>query len=175
MTMRLWDVASGQCLLVIEDVIHRILDVEWMETTDGNYVIAGYHDGEVRMFKVLVDGNQYQVQLDWKTSKGDLNVMGTTIQDTQGLSRLNKQLLRQRGAVGNPADHFHEASEKVLRMATVVSKLKTASSEPIDDPASKPTTYISLDLINQQVQEEGNPLLRGILEAFVQNIHGYIE
>lgn len=70
--MRLWDVSSGQCRLVIEDLHHTIHDIDYMETTDGGYLVAGSDDGEVRVFKVVVDGDQYQVRLDWRIGKTTL-------------------------------------------------------------------------------------------------------
>jgi hypothetical protein len=43
------------------------------------------------------------------------------------LSQLNKQLLRQRGAIGEPEYLLHEAGKKVATMASVVSRLKQLS------------------------------------------------
>ncbi|KAF9348693.1 hypothetical protein BGX34_002290, partial [Mortierella sp. NVP85] len=46
----------------------------------------------------------------------------------QGLSDLSKRLLKQRGATGEPGVRLREASKKVMRMTSVVSKLKSSSS-----------------------------------------------
>ncbi|KAF9354085.1 hypothetical protein BGX34_011227 [Mortierella sp. NVP85] len=46
-----------------------------------------------------------------------LSVADASIEGVQGLSQLNSQLLRQRGAIGDPKALPHEASEKVVAMA----------------------------------------------------------
>ncbi|KAG0205253.1 hypothetical protein BGX31_003007, partial [Mortierella sp. GBA43] len=165
-TMRLWDVTSGRCHVVIKDSQHAILDMDWKETVDGGYLVAGSEDGGVWVFKVVDDGDQYQFRLHWRTTKGELGVNKTTIQDVQGLSQLNKKLLKQRGAVGDPADHLRETSEKVLRMASAVSKLKTPSNGTAQDPPSKPS--LSLEELCQRVKEENNLLLQELLSTIAK-------
>jgi hypothetical protein len=54
-------------------------------------------------------------------------VTGASIQDVRGLGSHNKQLLRQRGAVGEPENQFREASKKVIAMVSVVSQMRQPS------------------------------------------------
>jgi len=62
-------------------------------------------------------------------TNGMLTVTDASIEDVQGLSGLNKELLRQRGAIGEPENLLHGASKKIAVMASVVSKLKPLSNE----------------------------------------------
>jgi WD40 repeat protein len=39
-TVRLLDVTSGQCHVVIKDSQHAILDMDWKETVDGGYLVC---------------------------------------------------------------------------------------------------------------------------------------
>ncbi|KAG0197033.1 hypothetical protein BGX31_005025, partial [Mortierella sp. GBA43] len=55
---------------------------------------------------------------------GALNLTGACIQDVHGLGQLNKELMKQRGADGEPIGHLQEAAKKVLGIASVLSKLK---------------------------------------------------
>ncbi|KAF9344573.1 hypothetical protein BGX34_005518, partial [Mortierella sp. NVP85] len=71
--------------------------------------------------------------------------------DAHGLSQLNKQLLMQRGAVGEPAHRLREASKKVATMASVVSKLKSPSDRAEDTPAA--TTGLSVELLEQWLEQ----------------------
>jgi hypothetical protein len=49
---------------------------------------------------------------------------GASIQDVEGLSPLNAQLLKQRDVVGDPVHALRAASKKVVSMVSVVSKFK---------------------------------------------------
>jgi hypothetical protein len=134
-TLRLWDVTSGQCLDVIQVFQSSVRGVEWIETSDAKYVGASCADGTVGMWKVVVVDGQYELRLHWTTTKGELYVDGAIVQDVQGLSRLNKELLKQRGSVGEPADYFRDATKKLTSIASVVSKLKAPSAnDSMEDP-----------------------------------------
>jgi hypothetical protein len=61
-------------------------------------------------------------------------VTGTSIQDVRGLSSLHKQLLTQRGAIGEPENPFRVSSKKVITMTSVVSQLKEPSEREVEDP-----------------------------------------
>jgi hypothetical protein len=79
----------------------------------------------------------------WGSVNNALVVTGASIQDTQGLSNLNFQLLKQRGAVDEPTDLFREASRKVMTMASVVSRFRAVSNRKVVDPA--PTASVSVE------------------------------
>lgn len=72
--MRLWEVASGQCLAKVQDFQSRVSRVQWVETSDANYVAAGCTDGSLGLWKVVVDGDQYELRLWWRTTMGELTV-----------------------------------------------------------------------------------------------------
>ncbi|KAI7830637.1 hypothetical protein BC939DRAFT_438611 [Gamsiella multidivaricata] len=123
--MRLWDVKSGQCLVVVKDFHGRISSIAWNTTLDGTYFATGCSDKSVRVWQLLEEEDGYRVSLHWGSNHGGLVVSGITIQEAQGLSRVNAKLLLQRGAVGDPVPPltFRGTSEKLVTMATVVSQL----------------------------------------------------
>ncbi|KAG0233893.1 hypothetical protein BGX31_004754 [Mortierella sp. GBA43] len=101
-TVRLWDVVSGRCLSVAEVFREWVYDVDWMETSDGHYLVAGGFGGLLKSWKVISNGDQFQLRLHSRTLRGELAVEGAIIQDALGLSQHNKELLKQRRAVGTP-------------------------------------------------------------------------
>ncbi|KAF9347274.1 hypothetical protein BGX34_003278, partial [Mortierella sp. NVP85] len=74
------------------------------------------------------------------TTKGSLTVTGALIQDVRGLSPPNKQLLKQRGTEGEPANLFRETNKKLITMASVVSRMRQPSDGVV--PNSPPVTNI---------------------------------
>jgi WD40 repeat protein len=136
-SVRLWDVASGQCRAVVQEFKESVNDIACVEASGINYLVTGCSDGSVEKWKVIVDADRCQVGLVWSSdSSYALNVTNTIIQDVQGLNQLNKQLLKQRGAIGEPANRSREASKKLTDMASVVSKLKSPSIRVGEDPVS---------------------------------------
>jgi len=133
-TVRLWGTVSGQCRAVIQNFQDVIRAVDWNTTSDGLYLVTGCDDGSVLKWQVVEDEELCSVRLQWSATNGTLTMTGASIQDVQGLTQINKQLLKQRGAVGEPEDIFREASKKVMTMASVVSKLKQPSDKAVQDP-----------------------------------------
>jgi len=84
--------------------------------------------GDVRAWEVVEEGGQSRVRMRWGSTNGQLVVHDTCVQDVQGLSNLNRRLLKQRGATGEPNTQLRGASKNVMSMASVVSKLKSSSS-----------------------------------------------
>jgi WD40 repeat protein len=138
-SVRLWDVTSGQCRAVIEGFQSAVSDIAWIEAAGVNYLATGCSDGLVGMWQVLVDENQCHVSQSWITTKGELNVHGATIEDVQGLSQLNNQLLKQRGSVGEPTHRLSEANKTLLGMASEVSNSKISSNKAEEYPALTPS------------------------------------
>jgi len=93
--------------------------------------IAGCDDGSVYMWQVVDDGNECRIRMqwNWRCVSGELKVKDALVQDVRGLSRLNIQLLEQRGAAGEPSVRLRETSKKVTSMLSVVSALKKPSIE----------------------------------------------
>ncbi len=93
---------SGQCLAVVKDFQGRINSLAWEEISNGAYLITGCHDKSVRVWQVIEEEGRYQVRLAWSTPQDRLILTDTAIQGIQGLSQVNKKLLKQGGAVGEP-------------------------------------------------------------------------
>ncbi|KAG0220994.1 hypothetical protein BGX31_010314, partial [Mortierella sp. GBA43] len=74
-------------------------------------------------------------------ASGALEVAGLSMQGVRGLSQLNKQLLRQRGAEGDPVSKLQEAGKKVIAIASVLSKLK----QPTESDSTTPIIPSDID------------------------------
>ncbi|KAG0210252.1 hypothetical protein BGX31_001951 [Mortierella sp. GBA43] len=97
-TVRVWDVASGQCRVVIPCCSGKISGICWRATSDTNNLAVGCENGSILMWKLTEDGDSYRTDLQWGNLTGALVLEGLSIQDIRGLSQLNKELLKQRGA-----------------------------------------------------------------------------
>ncbi len=123
-TVRLWDTTSGQCLTVVRDFQGSINSLAWKEIANRTYLVTGCADKSVRVWQVIEEGGRYQVRLSWSTTHETLILTDTAIQGVQGLSQVNKKLLQQRGAVGEPASRLGETSQRAMSVAAAVSKFK---------------------------------------------------
>jgi len=144
MTVRLWDVVSGQCRAVIQDLNRKIECIAWNPTSDTDCFVIGCDDGSVRRWKVTGEGDQRRVHLCWSTTNELLSAREALIQDVRGLSQLNKQLLKQRGALGEPFVRLREMSKKLIGMASAVSGLKKPSSRMVPDSGSSPVHSVAV-------------------------------
>ncbi|UAW64895.1 NACHT domain-containing protein [Mycoavidus sp. HKI] len=97
-TVRLWDTHSGQCRAVIQGFSERIHSLAWKVTPNGNYLVTGSYDKSVRQWYMIEENGQVQVRLCWSSTHTMLAVTDASIQDVQGLSRMNQRLLEQREA-----------------------------------------------------------------------------
>ncbi|KAF9960578.1 hypothetical protein BGZ65_012090 [Modicella reniformis] len=127
-SVRLWDVASGQCRAVIQDIRSPIKTLDLGSTSNAKYLVIGCEDGSVQTWQVIDGEDQCHVRLCWRTTEGELIVRDASIQDVQGLNQLNKRLLTERGAVGEPAHRLWEPSKKLVDMGSLMSKLKQLSN-----------------------------------------------
>lgn len=141
-SVRVWDVTSGQCQAVIQDFQAGVKDIGWIESSGVNYLVAGCADGVVGVWQVLIAEDRCDVFLKWKTLSGELELMDAIIQDAQGLTPLNRTLLKRRGAVGQPAHRLHGSGKKVTTMASVASKLKKTSENAAESPSYTNSTLI---------------------------------
>ncbi|KAF9356607.1 hypothetical protein BGX26_004997 [Mortierella sp. AD094] len=130
-TVRLWDVGSGQRLVVIPGFCGSVTSVKWKVSSDGCFLATGCHDKSVRLWKVTEEGKQ--MDMIWNSAESTFNVSNTTIQDVQGLSEVNRELLRQRGAVGKPSSRFRAASEKADNVASIVNTFSMPKMPPSRD------------------------------------------
>jgi WD40 repeat protein len=137
-TVRLWDVSSGECRAVVKNFPCSICCVDWCASPDVNYLVTGCRDGSILQWQVTEEADQYHGQLQWSAANGILTVTGASIQGARGLTALNKQLLEQRGAIGEPEHLLREASKKMIAMASAVSKLKETSERTAENSPSAP-------------------------------------
>ncbi|KAK3811110.1 MAG: hypothetical protein J3Q66DRAFT_443360 [Benniella sp.] len=175
-SIRVWDVKSGQCRAVIQDFQDEINDISWVGSYDMNYLAVGCRDGVVGVWQMLVDGDRCGVSLRWKTSKGELDMTDATIHDAQGLSQLNRKLLMQRGAVGEPAHRLREAGKKVTTMVSVVSELK-ATCIPDKDAEIPSFTSSALakeleQTFDQKFQQAKESLFQSVMAVVEKNMPG---
>ena len=153
-TVRLWDVSSGECRAVVEYFPAEVNCVSWSTSSNLNYLVTGCQDGSVLKWQVLEE-DQCRLQLQWSASNGALTMTGTSIQGARGLTALNKQLLRQRGAIGEPERLLRETGKKIT-MVPVVSKLKETSEGTAE--ASSPVANPPMDHPEQPNQHVEHPL-----------------
>ncbi|KAF9357758.1 Transducin (beta)-like 1 X-linked receptor 1 [Mortierella sp. NVP85] len=116
-TVRLWDVSSGECRAVVDHFPDFVYCVAWCTSLDDNYLVTGCDDGSVLKWKVIEEEGKCRLQLQWSASKGALTAKGASIQGTHGLSALDKQLLKQRGAVGEPESLLCEPRKQLVTTA----------------------------------------------------------
>jgi len=132
-TIRLWDAHLGQCRAMMQNFQDGIRSIDWNTTLDGVYLVTGCGDGSVLKWQVVEEAGSCNAQLEWSATSGTLTMTGASMQDVRGLTQPNKHLLKQRGAVGEPEDLFHEASKRAMTMASVVSKLKQVPNEAVQE------------------------------------------
>jgi len=105
--------------------------------------MAGVGDGSILRWKVIEQEDVCNVRLHWSATSGIVTVTDALVQDVRGLTSFNKQLLRQRGAIGESERLLREASKKLMNMASVVSKIKRPSDGPV--PSFQVSRYSKLN------------------------------
>jgi hypothetical protein len=103
---------------------------------DANYLVTGCQDGSVLKWQVIDEEGQCHVRLCWGATNGSLTVIGASIQGVRGLNSLNKQLLNQRGAEGEPVNRLCESSKKLITMGSVISQWRQLS-ERTEEPSQQ--------------------------------------
>ncbi|KAK3816653.1 MAG: hypothetical protein J3Q66DRAFT_441040 [Benniella sp.] len=167
--VRLWDVVSGQCRAVIQDFQDRIGGIIWIGASGVDYLVAGYGNGVVGIWQVRYDRSHCDVSLKRMATNGMLDVKDATMRDVQGLSPLNRQLLKQRGAVGEPMQRLQGTSTNEVIMVSVVSNLEATSS----DTAAGNSTLRgigSLEQLEDLLEQAEDPFYRDMMAFIVKNI-----
>ncbi|KAG0223210.1 hypothetical protein BGX31_008638 [Mortierella sp. GBA43] len=103
-TVRLWDVVSGHCQAIIQDFHGPVNSTAWSRDSDSDVILlaTGCGDKSVRLWEV-VEGKNTRVRLRWSSTHDVLTLGEASIRDVRGLSPVNRRLLKQRGAVDEPA------------------------------------------------------------------------
>jgi WD40 repeat protein len=131
---RLWDVETGDCCWKFsyettpQSDSFLLHDFAWISSEPPSFT-TGDHNGSVRVWDVVGEGDECHVRMRWRSTNGQLGLEDACVQDVQGLSYLNRRLLKQRGAKGEPKMRLSETGKKVMSMASVVSKLKSSSTD----------------------------------------------
>ncbi|KAG0293397.1 hypothetical protein BGZ96_002865 [Linnemannia gamsii] len=105
-TVKVWDAETGECLVQVSGSSGEVCSIAWKPvlTEDGDslYLITRCSDRSVRMWKLLkaADG-ALKIQLHWRASLDGLVVSSANIYGVVGLTKRNKRLLLQRGAVND--------------------------------------------------------------------------
>ncbi|MCX8565524.1 MAG: WD40 repeat [Glomeribacter sp. 1016415] len=100
-TVRLWEAASGECLSVIQAFRKPVYSVAWTGLNEYQYLVSS-GKGTMCQWEIKKEPEGYTVRLCWSSTRSEvLTVSDTLIEGVQGLSEMNRRLLKQRGAVGN--------------------------------------------------------------------------
>ncbi len=113
-TVRLWSTTSGQCLAVIQGFNEGVNSVAWYTNDEGDWLATGSDDKAVRLWRVHREGETCRVTLSWTSMQTILTAPDMCIQDVIGLSPMNTQLLKQRGAIGEPSETVAQPSQPSL-------------------------------------------------------------
>ncbi len=113
-TVRLWSITSGKCLAVIQGFNGKVSSVAWYTSDEGDWLATGSDDKTVRLWHVHREGETCRVTLNWTSMQTTLTAPDMCIQDVIGLSPRNTQLLKQRGAIGEPSETIEQQSPPLL-------------------------------------------------------------
>ncbi len=123
-TVRLWSIASCQCLTVIKGFNGGVHSVSWYPSDEGEWLATGSNDKVVRLWQVHRDGEACHVTLHWASVQTTLTTPDICIQDVIGLSVRNTQLLKQRGATGDPHQTEEQEARSLLTETAEASAFK---------------------------------------------------
>ncbi|KAF9574273.1 hypothetical protein EC968_007042 [Mortierella alpina] len=125
-TVRLWDSKSGQNLAVVKDFQGIVRTSAWRTTPHGTYFATGCGDNSVRLWQIIEEDDNFIFRLEWSSGHDRLTVSDASIEDARGLSKVHVELLRQRGAVGDPepAMTLPSAGMTLSTVVSAASKLK---------------------------------------------------
>jgi hypothetical protein len=172
-SLRLWDIASGQCLSEGRMFNDSIACVTCFELSGRLYVAAGSIEGPTGVWTVEREEDSCQLKMLWITTNGELAVRGSNFQGTNGLNKLNTRLLMQRGAIGEPNDILQEATKKLASMASVISKMKTpaVAAASRNAPALDPSTFMEQlkHQLKQRAEETQDPLVQSVITALAHS------
>ncbi|KAG0013790.1 hypothetical protein BGZ80_010861, partial [Entomortierella chlamydospora] len=114
-TVKLWNVETGECLVTISGFSNLVSSIALESNFDAQCLITGSWGKSVRRWRITKEGAEHKAVLCWSSSHEVLTVNDLSFEDVQGLSRLNRELLIQRGALTpSPLPSDREGVEKVL-------------------------------------------------------------
>ena len=124
--VRVWDAMSGECLVVVAGFDESILSVDWQTTLGDSYLITGGMDKLVRQWQVIDQDDGIKLRLCWISPHGKLKTKDCILEEAQDLGKINTALLRQGGAVGEPAAtlSLDQASRQMVALTNAAAKFK---------------------------------------------------
>jgi len=158
-TVRIWDVQTGKCVSVIQGFLDSIWVLAWTpipqtfcHATRGNHreletegkcpvtretrLVTGCRDGSVRVWQLIEEHGEWRVLLYWSSPNSALIVSDVVIQGVKGLSPLNMNLLKQRGARGEPVNRLRETGRRVMSVGALSSKSRKSRSKMSESSTS---------------------------------------
>jgi WD40 repeat protein len=154
--IRLWDVVSGQCRSVIRDIYGEVQGFTRGSSLGEVYVVTRLDTDEKNLWRIIDEADRCHLGSLWINASGQLEVTGATIQDVRGMSQLNKQLLKQRGAQGDPELLFPETSKKVVAVASALSKLGQSVERTNEQDQTPPMTELPKEQAGLDVEQSDN-------------------
>ncbi|KAF9951119.1 hypothetical protein BGZ72_007285 [Mortierella alpina] len=117
------------------------MGLAWRESDLGSYLATGNDENTVRMWRVTEEDGKPCLSLQWSSPHTSLKVKDASIQNVHGLTRMQIQLLKQRGNVGEPIPplNLRTAGEKLIDMAAIVNRLSKAPKKELSDDIAEDT------------------------------------
>ncbi|KAF8983543.1 hypothetical protein BGZ46_010051 [Entomortierella lignicola] len=100
-TVRVWSTETGQCLVTISCFGGGVSSIAWKNSSSGIYLVTGSEDKSVRFWQIVKELNEYKALLRWSSLHEVLTVSEASFSDVEGLSRMNRAILCQHGALIN--------------------------------------------------------------------------
>ncbi|UAW63664.1 NACHT domain-containing protein [Mycoavidus sp. HKI] len=131
-TVQLWDVKAEQnkSVNVIRGFGGAVTSIAWKEKSNSNYLVTCSEDRAVRQWEVKKEGEEHKVILRWSSAHEVLTVTGAVIEGVGGLNGINEQLLRQRGAVGEPFSPPTQERPSKAELSPILEELPSRPELP---------------------------------------------
>ena len=105
------------------------LSIALKQTADGEILlISGHSDASIKCWKLVMVDQKFYLQLLWTTHQNVLLCQDTNLKGTKGLSVDNAALLKQRGAIGEPAIEEEKTIEIVQLSTQKEENISTAEN-----------------------------------------------
>ncbi|MCX8566870.1 MAG: WD domain, G-beta repeat [Glomeribacter sp. 1016415] len=100
-TVRLWSLASGQCVATIKSFHEAVLSLAWRQAVKGQtQLVTAGEDKSIKGWRIEEKDDKCEVLLEWRSyyAQAALTATGARIEGAVGLSELNARLFEQLGA-----------------------------------------------------------------------------
>jgi len=109
-TIRIWQgINTGEESCLINRLSSTAKALSFKQNEQGTFLATGHEDGTVRYWKLQTIEQKLYLQLMWSSCQNTLLCQDANLEGAKGLSVNNVDLLRQKGALGQPliiqADH----------------------------------------------------------------------